>query len=100
MPLCTTTRTSELCNTLPHFSRPFPPFPTIFIYACSSELTCTDPTAVKDIEHTHDGLITFPLMPDRTKLVTVGVCEWTVTIVAEQPISETATLKGATNVIW
>jgi hypothetical protein len=33
------------------------------------------------------------------KLVTVGVCEWTVTQVKEQRISEHAKLKGNTNVV-
>jgi uncharacterized protein YpuA (DUF1002 family) len=33
-------------------------------------------------------------------LVTVGVCEWTVTLVAPQEISDTASLKGNTNVVW
>jgi hypothetical protein len=34
------------------------------------------------------------------KLVTVGVCEWTVTMVKQQHISEHAKLKGNTNVVW
>lgn len=65
----------------------------------SSELTCTDPAAIHDVEH-EDGIITFPLIPDRSKLVTVGVCEWSVTLVKEHRISEHATLKGNTAVVW
>jgi hypothetical protein len=64
----------------------------------SSELTCQNP---KKIETKHeDGIIGFPLVTDRMKLVTVGVCEWTVTLVKEQQISEHAALKGNTAVVW
>ena len=64
----------------------------------SSELTCQNP---KKIETEHeDGIIGFPLVTDRMKLVTVGVCEWTVTLVKEQQISEHAALKGNTAVVW
>jgi hypothetical protein len=51
-----------------------------------------------ETEH-EDGIIGFPLVTDRMKLVTVGVCEWTVTLVKEQQISEHASLKGNTNVV-
>lgn len=63
----------------------------------TSELTCQNPKKV-ETEH-EDGIIGFPLVSDRMKLVTVGVCEWTVTLVKEQKISEHASLKGNTNVV-
>ena len=65
----------------------------------SSELTCQNPKAEHGPEH-EDGFIGFPIVSDRMKLVTVGVCEWTVTQVKEQRISEHAKLKGNTNVVW
>jgi len=64
----------------------------------SSELTCQNP-AEKELEHA-DGLIGFPIVSDRMKLVTVGLCEWTVTLVKEQKVTEHAKLKGNTNVVW
>jgi len=63
----------------------------------TSELTCQNPKKL-DTEH-EDGIIGFPLVSDRMKLVTVGVCEWTVTLVKEQKISEHASLKGNTNAV-
>jgi hypothetical protein len=50
--------------------------------------------------HKDDGLIAFPIMSDHTKLVTVGVCEWTITMVRAQAVGEHATLKGNTVVVW
>lgn len=73
-----------------------PPLP---LCICRSELTCQNPDAVADV-HKDDGLIAFPIMADHTKLVTVGVCEWTITMVRAQAISEHATLKGNTAVVW
>jgi len=64
----------------------------------TSELTCTDPAHVKEIEK-DDGVIGFPISSPRMNLVTVGQCEWTVTMVKAQQISEHAKLKGSTNVI-
>jgi len=64
----------------------------------TSELTCTDPAAVKEVEK-EDGVIGFPISSPRMALVTVGQCEWTVTLVKAQQISEHAKLKGSTNVI-
>jgi len=63
----------------------------------TSELTCQNP-AEKELEHA-DGLIGFPIVSDRMKLVTVGLCEWTVTLVKEQKVTEHAKLKGNTNVV-
>jgi len=68
------------------------------VQPCRSELTCQNPKKL-DTEH-EDGIIGFPLVSDRMKLVTVGVCEWTVTLVKEQKISEHASLKGNTNAVW
>jgi hypothetical protein len=39
------------------------------------------------------------MVPDRMKMPSVGVCEWTVTMVKEHKISEHAKLKGNTQVI-
>lgn len=44
-------------------------------------------------------MIGFPISSPRMNLVTVGQCEWTVTLVKAQQISEHAKLKGSTNVI-
>jgi hypothetical protein len=40
--------------------------------ACSSELTCTNPKGDYSPDH-EDGIIGFPIVSDRMKLVTVGV---------------------------
>jgi len=76
-----------------------PPLLSVPAAAHSSELTCQNPKAEHGPEH-EDGFIGFPIVSDRMKLVTVGVCEWTVTQVKEQRISEHAKLKGNTNVVW
>jgi hypothetical protein len=74
------------------------PTPSLQLCKRSSELTCQNPKSEHGPEH-EDGFIGFPIVSDRMKLVTVGVCEWTVTQVKEQRISEHAKLKGNTNVV-
>jgi len=63
----------------------------------SSVVTCDNPKGVKDV-HSNDGIIDIPVNPE-LKVTPVGVCEWTVSEVAPQQISEHALIKGSTSVI-
>lgn len=64
----------------------------------SSVVTCDNPKHIKDV-HSSDGVIDIPVNPE-LKITPVGVCEWTVTEVAPQTISEHALIKGSTTVVW
>jgi hypothetical protein len=61
-------------------------------------VTCENPKHVKDA-HSTDGIIDMPVNPE-LKVTPVGQCDWTVTKVTEQKISEHAAIKGSTSVIW
>lgn len=72
--------------------------PSVSLCLRSSVVTCDNPKHVKDV-HSTDGVIDLPVNPE-LKTTPVGVCEWTVTKVHDQKISEHATIKGSSTVVW
>jgi hypothetical protein len=80
---------------------PAPSSPSLLLLPRSSELTCTNPAEPVPVYAGADhGVLTLPIVAPATKLVTVGVCEWSVTKVAPQDITDTAVLKGSNQVVW